>query len=174
MVTALALNLCAASPLTEPDQDIPTVTGDLAHPTPLNITVIPGNSSTDGLPPIKIPNMCYHWSTSERWVDVGGHYSAFVNQSVIDLCTLVAFDAYNGFPAGNMVRHIPTPKTLFCDLISSHLISTNAEAILTNAHYLPTRPATARKSPREHKTRTTTAASPSSSGTGAPRPSTLG
>ncbi|KAG8161281.1 hypothetical protein KVR01_009545 [Diaporthe batatas] len=102
VVLTLVLEFCAAAPLTSPDQDVSIVAGDR---TPLNITGIPGNTSTHGLDPAKTSNRCYDWDTSEKWKDVGGQHSEFVNQSVYDLCQQIAVEAYKGFPAGNTVSH---------------------------------------------------------------------
>lgn len=124
MVMALALNFCNAAPHTMPSRDISGNVGDpidttlpntIADDSTINVgdlidTTLPNtisddsnNNGTDGT---NTQNKCYDWGSSEKWKDVGGQHSEFVNQAVYDLCQLVAIEAYKGFPAGNTVRSI--------------------------------------------------------------------
>lgn len=98
VATALLLNLCTAAPLAELAQDVSNDAGDL---TTTLLPVIDGfpDNGTDP----KTENRCYNWDTSEKWKDVGGQHSDFVNQAVYNLCQLIAIEAYKGFPAGNTV-----------------------------------------------------------------------
>lgn len=111
VATALLLNFCTAAPLTELAQDVSNDAGDL---TTTLLPVIDGfpDNGTDP----KTENRCYNWDTSEKWKDVGGQHSDFVNQAVYNLCQLIAIEAYKGFPAGNTVSDSfplhPMPSTL--------------------------------------------------------------
>lgn len=107
MVMALALTFCNAAPHTKPSRDISGDVGDLMNATLPNIiagdSITNGTNGTDGT---NTQNTCYNWDTSEKWKDVGGQNSEFVNQAVYDLCQLIAIEAYKGFPSGNTVRSI--------------------------------------------------------------------
>lgn len=99
MVLALTLNFCGAAPLTNPSHDLSAIAEDLVNTTLLGaIAIDPITNGTDDT-----ENRCYKWDYSEKWRDVGGQFSAFVNQSVYDLCQLIAIDAYKGFSAGSTV-----------------------------------------------------------------------
>lgn len=102
LVTALILNFCTAAPLAQPAQDVSNDAGDLINTLPTIIDGFPDNSTTNGTDPMT-ENRCYNWDTSEKWKDVGGQHSDFVNQAVYNLCQLVAIEAYKGWPAGNTV-----------------------------------------------------------------------
>jgi hypothetical protein len=126
---ALILNFCAAAPITMAAQDVSSGAGDLTNTLLANVDGTPLNSTTNGMAPIKTQNKCYNWNTSEKWKDVGGQHSDFVNQAVYDLCQLIAVEAYKGFPAGNTVSEYftTTPYAL-------NAFSTNIEAMLTDAN----------------------------------------
>lgn len=148
MVMALALNFCNAAPHTKPSRDISGNVGDpidtslpntIADDSITNVgdlidTTPPNTNGTDDT---NTQNKCYDWDSSEKWKDVGGQHSDFVNQAVYDLCQLVAIEAYKGFPAGNTVRSI----------LSQHpaINNINFHFMLTATHRLPT----ARRSVRE-------------------------
>lgn len=104
MFMALAFTFCNAAPHTKPSRDISGDVGDLVNATLPN--TIAGGSITNGTHGTNTQNACYNWDTSEKWKDVGGQNSDFVNQAVYDLCQLIAIEAYKGFPAGNTVRSI--------------------------------------------------------------------
>lgn len=110
MVLALTLNFCTAAPLTNPSHDLSAIVEDLVNTTLLDATAI--NPITNGTDDTNTENRCYTWDKSEKWRDVGGQHSKFVNQSVYDLCQLIAIEAYKGFSAGSTVSsalsHNPT------------------------------------------------------------------
>lgn len=115
LATALLLNLCISAPLTELAQDVSNDATDLINSVLPVIDGFPDNSTTNGTDPLT-ENRCYNWDTSEKWKDVGGQHSDYVNQAVYNLCQLIAIDAYKGWPAGNTVsdslpQH-PMPSTL--------------------------------------------------------------
>lgn len=104
MVMALALTFCSAAPHTKPSHDVSRDVGELINTTLPNI--IADDPTTNGTGDPNTQNKCYDWDTSEKWKDVGGQHSDFVDQAVYDLCQLIAIEAYKGFPAGNTVRSI--------------------------------------------------------------------
>ncbi|KAG6356527.1 hypothetical protein INS49_015915 [Diaporthe citri] len=100
MVMAMALTFCNAAPHTKPSHDVSRNVGDL-----IDTNIIADDPTTNGTDDTNTQNMCYDWDSSEKWKDVGGQHSEFVNQSVYDLCQLIAIEAYKGFPSGNTLAH---------------------------------------------------------------------
>lgn len=104
MVMALALAFCNAAPHTKPSRDVSSNVGELIDAAVPNI--IADVHITNGTDDTNTQNKCYNWDTSEKWKDVGGQHSDFVNQAVYNLCQLIAIEAYKGFPSGNTVSSI--------------------------------------------------------------------
>lgn len=119
MVIAVLLTLCAAAPLAEPSQDVASNVGSSINSTLPG--TIPDDSTTNGTN-INTANSCYAWDSSEKWKDVGGQHSTFVNQAVYDLCQLIAVEAYRGFHSGNTVS----------DTLSKHPASLLRPSVDTN------------------------------------------
>lgn len=95
MVMALTLSFCTAAPQAKSTHPASSNVGNLMDTT-FPDTIADG-SSTNGTAEINTQNMCYDWDSSEKWKDVGGQHSEFVNQAVYNLCQLIAIDAYKGF-----------------------------------------------------------------------------
>lgn len=109
LVLALTLTLSTAAPHAQPLYTASDNAGDLVNTTVPN-TIDDSNAMNDTAN-INSQNKCYDWDTSEKWKDVGGQHSDFVNQAVYDLCQLIAIEAYKGFPSGNTVSSNILPIT---------------------------------------------------------------
>lgn len=150
MVMALTLISCTAAPQAKPTHEASSNVGNLIDITFPN--TIEDSSSTNSTADINTQNKCYDWDSSEKWKDVGGQHSEFVNQAVYNLCQLIAIDAYKGFSSGNTVSSI---------LLQHLKIYIKNHVVLTATYRL----STARRSPPEAMERITTAASAYLSGT---------
>lgn len=109
MAMALTIIFCTAASQAQPFRSVAGNVGDLIDTT-IPKTLADNNAMNDTAN-IKTQNKCYDWDTSEKWKDVGGQHSDFVNQAVYNLCQLIAIDAYKGFSSGNTVSSILSPIT---------------------------------------------------------------
>lgn len=119
VVMALTLTLCTAAPQAKPTHEsssnVENMIGNTFPDTIADSSITNGTASTN------TQNKCYDWDSSEKWKDVGGQHSEFVNQAVYSLCQLIAIDAYKGFSSGNTVSSIilQYPNNLYQDSCSA-------------------------------------------------------
>ena len=104
MVMTMIVTLCTAAPHIKPSLDVSVNASGLVNT--ILSDIIPDNSTPNGTADPQTQNKCYDWDTSEKWKDVGGQDSDFVNQATYNLCQLIAIEAYKGWHAGNTVSDI--------------------------------------------------------------------
>ncbi|KAL1871169.1 hypothetical protein Daus18300_004914 [Diaporthe australafricana] len=100
VVAALFFIICTAAPQPNSPRDIASTVIDF-----ISTSTIPDNSTANGTATVNSANQCYNYGTSEKWKDVGGQDSDYVNQAIYALCTLIAIDAYKRAPAGYKYTH---------------------------------------------------------------------